>query len=213
MLSSQFSLFFQFLLPKQVTIEFWDGEHFSSNQCFQHIINIIWKLFEPSIHLWNTPNSKSPSNLHYCTFWASNTQLSFYSCVFPFYQSNTIYTSHISCPSPQTTSGTPPSSSSITKNRALHIDLVRMIQWVSEQARDWNTFREVKGSFRDHHIVPGSAHTSSGNLLHEVSFFRILISSYKHHWHKFSQTKCRYHLAKANWILNFDWNQLCSEID
>ena len=165
-----FISFLSFLLPKQVTIEFWDGEHLSPNQCFKHFLNIIWKLFEPSIHLWNTLISKSPSNLHYITYWASNIQLSIGSCVFLFYHSDIIHISHISYPNTKIRTGVVPLSSPHPKARALHIDLVREIQWVSEQARDWNTLREFQGSFRDHHIATGSAHTSSGNLLQEVSF-------------------------------------------
>jgi len=47
------------LLQNQVTIEFWDGKHFHSNQLFQHFINIIPELIKHSHMIQNLRITKS----------------------------------------------------------------------------------------------------------------------------------------------------------
>ena len=165
-----FSLLLQFLLQIQAIIEFWEKEWFNPNQCFKHSLNIIWKLFEPSIHHKNTQNSESPRNLHYCTYWASNIKLSIHSCVFNSNHSQSFYNSYRTHLNPKIRTDIVPFIPPHSKTRGLQLDLEGKIQWVSVQSKGWNTLSEVQGSYLDHHFAPGSPHTSFEFSTQEVSF-------------------------------------------
>ena len=57
------SLFFKFLLPKQVTTKFSNREHFKPNQLCKHITYIICELSKPSHTTCNLKITKSTSHL------------------------------------------------------------------------------------------------------------------------------------------------------